>query len=329
MKALPQRQLRRAAGQLQLESAAADPDARLRAHPRCRPAAAASDRGRAGRRRRPDSADHRHQQPRGVDVRLGQAADAADHAGRASTAYFARRGRRTHGTGCWPRTRTIRAAARWSRSAPTSMFVRPGLGVRRRLQRARADLRVPLRPHHLDAAGAGARRHPRQRDRAHPAQLRVLPGPQDPPAGAAGAAGGGPAHAAHLAGLRHPRMGAGAGVVARTGRATTPSSDARGSSGPPATCRSTTPTRSAAAPGRDVLAASDTLVGVAAQVVQEPLEQPPMTGLPSVMPTARRHRWFIAITQVRSAAGRGNHAVVLGERGDAAGRASLNGRPCG
>ena len=37
-----------------------------------------------------DAADHRHQQPRGVDVRLGQAADAADHHG-AVDAYFAAR----------------------------------------------------------------------------------------------------------------------------------------------------------------------------------------------------------------------------------------------
>ena len=77
------------------------------------------------------------------------------------------------------------------------------------------DACVPLRPHHVDAAGAGAGRHPRQRDRAHPAQLRVVPGPQAASARAAGAAGGGPAHAADLAQLRHQGLGARTFLVRR------------------------------------------------------------------------------------------------------------------
>ena len=126
--------------------------------------------------------------------------------------YFARRGpeakdRVLAAYPDYPRRRALVAIG------SDAMFVRPGLGVRRRLQRARAHPRVPLRPHHLDAAGAGAGRHPRQRDRAHPAQLLVVSGPQAAPARAAGAAGGGPAHAADLAGLRDQGMGQGRVVV--------------------------------------------------------------------------------------------------------------------
>ena len=57
-------------------------DAGLWADPRRRSAAAASDRRGPRRGGASGAADHRHQQPRGVDVRLGEAADAADHARR-------------------------------------------------------------------------------------------------------------------------------------------------------------------------------------------------------------------------------------------------------
>ena len=92
-------------------------DTGLRTDLRRRPAATSS----AGRRPRrcggPDSADHRHQQPRGLDVRLDQAADAADHVRRRST-RTSTGPNPTPGSGCWRPTRTTRDVERWSRSAP-------------------------------------------------------------------------------------------------------------------------------------------------------------------------------------------------------------------
>ena len=119
VKALPQRQLRRAAGMLQLKSAATTPTLAygltygvdlLPSHP---VDAARDGHARAG------AADHRHQQPRGVDVRVDQAADAAHDHGVHRCLPRPRRARR-QGRACSPRTRTTRAGARWSRSAPTS-----------------------------------------------------------------------------------------------------------------------------------------------------------------------------------------------------------------
>ena len=106
------------------------------------------------------------------------------------------------------------------------MFGASGLGVRRRLQRARADAHVPVRPLRLEPAGARPRRHPRQRDRAHPAQLRLVPRPQDASAGAAacsrrsaGACSGRGWTSPHRAG----RRARSSGRAVRTGRSTTPS----------------------------------------------------------------------------------------------------------
>ena len=87
------------------------------------------------------------------------------------------------------------------------MFGAPGVGVRRRLQRPCADPHVPVRPLRLEPAAARARRHPRQRDRAHPAQLRLVPRPQAAPARPAAAAAGRQTHAARVAGLRGARAG--------------------------------------------------------------------------------------------------------------------------
>ena len=87
------------------------------------------------------------------------------------------------------------------------MFGGPGLGVRRRLQRPRADAHVPVRPFRVEPAGSRARRHPRQRDRAHPAQLRVVHRPQAASARASATAARRQAHAARLAGLRGQGLG--------------------------------------------------------------------------------------------------------------------------
>ena len=97
---------------------------------------------------------------------------------------------------------------------------RSGVGVRRRLQRARAHPHVPVRPLRLEPAGARPRRHPRQRDRAHSAQLQLVPRPQDASARASAAALGRQAHAARVAGLRRKRLGDGRDpVVQRSGLA--------------------------------------------------------------------------------------------------------------
>ncbi len=93
-------------------------DAGLRADLRRRPAAEPS--GRCGPRGHggPGAADHRHQQPRGVDVRLDQAADAAHDHG--VDRRLPRPGRpRRQGSGARRVPATTRAGARWSRSAPT------------------------------------------------------------------------------------------------------------------------------------------------------------------------------------------------------------------
>ena len=82
------------------------------------------------------------------------------------------------------------------------MFGGTGLGVRGRVQRRRADVRVPLRPRGGEPAGAEARRHARQRDRARAPHLRLVSGPADPSARPADPARGGSAHAAGVVGLR-------------------------------------------------------------------------------------------------------------------------------
>ena len=73
----------------------------------------------------------------------------------------------------------------------------------------RADARVPVRPFRVEPAASRARRHSRQRDRAHPAQLRLVHRPQAAPARAAAAAARRQAHAARLAGLRGQGLGHG------------------------------------------------------------------------------------------------------------------------
>ena len=100
VKALPQRQLRRAAGMLQLKSASRTPTLAygLTYGVDLLPQAS---RGRRPRRRdRAGAADHRHQQPRGVDVRVDEAADAADHHGvRRRLPRSRRTGRQGRGAG--------------------------------------------------------------------------------------------------------------------------------------------------------------------------------------------------------------------------------------
>ncbi len=76
------------------------------------------------------------------------------------------------------------------------------------------------------SAGAGPRRHARQRDRAHPAQLRLVHRAQAASAGPARAAVGRPPHAAHLAGLRH-RAGARGLAAATTAGDAPPASSGR------------------------------------------------------------------------------------------------------
>ena len=93
-------------------------DAGLRTDLRHRSAAAPSDRRRAGRCGCAGAADRRDQQPRGVDVRLVQTADAADHHAAASTPT-SRVATPPPRTGCSPPTPVTRAAARWWRSGPT------------------------------------------------------------------------------------------------------------------------------------------------------------------------------------------------------------------
>ena len=209
VKALPQRQLRRAAGRLQLKSAATTPtlaygltygvDLLPRAS-RSTPRAVArvarvpliigtnSHEASMFAWTKPPMLPTTH----GVDRRLLRP-------GRA----------RRQGPACWPPTRTTRAGARCIAFGSDVMFGAPGVGVRRRLQRARADAHVPVRPLRLEPAGARPRRHPRQRDRARPAQLRVVPRAQAAPARAAAAAVGRQAHAAGVAGLRGEGLGVG------------------------------------------------------------------------------------------------------------------------
>ena len=97
-------------------------------------------------------------------------------------------------------TRTIRVAGRDVIGSDAMFPRRPG---RSPTPTARTPRRMYRFDHTTGRCGRRGWRHPRQRDRAHPAQLRVVPGPQAAPARAAGAAGGGPAHAADLAGPRH------------------------------------------------------------------------------------------------------------------------------
>ena len=219
VKALPQRQLRRAAGRLQLKSAATTPTLAygltygvdlLPRHP--------IDAARA-RRGGQDAADHRHQQPRGVDVRVDQAADAADHHRRRST-------RTSTGSAPDARDRVLAAYPDYPRrraliaigsdvmfGAPTWAFADA--------YSAHAPTYV-YRFDHFDVEPASARprRHPRQRDRARPAQLRLVPRPQDASAGPTAAALGRQAHAAGVAGLRGARLGDGRDpVVQRSGLA--------------------------------------------------------------------------------------------------------------
>ena len=89
------------------------------------------------------------------------------------------------------------------------MFGGTGLGVRGRVQRRRADVRVPLRPRGGEPAGAEARRHARQRDRARAPHLRLVSGPADPSARPADPARGGSAHATGVVGLRRRSRSAG------------------------------------------------------------------------------------------------------------------------
>ena len=206
IKSLPQRQLRRAAGLLQQESASQTPTLAygltygvelLPQHP--------IDAARAGEVHRIPLiiGNNSHEASMFAWTKppmLPTTPESID-------GYFARRAPDSKAQvlaayPAYPRRRALIAIG------SDAMFVAPGLGVRRRLQRARADPRVPLRPHHLDAAGVAAGRHARQRDRAHPAQLFVVSGSQAAPARAAGAAVGGPAHAADLAGLCNQGLGA-------------------------------------------------------------------------------------------------------------------------
>ncbi len=104
----------------------------------------------------------------------------------------------------------------------------------------------------LEPAGARARRHPRQRDRAHPAQLCVLRGRKLHPLGRRVQPPVGPADAAGLAGLRDERLGnrRDPWSSGTTGPSTTPKNALRASFCPPMTGWSPIPTPSAARPGR-------------------------------------------------------------------------------
>ena len=111
VKGLPQRQLRSAAGLLQLKSASTTPTLAygltygvdlLPQHP--------LEAARTGALAR-IPLHHRHQQPRGVDVRLDQAADAADHDG--IDRCVPRPGRTAmQGSSCFRPTRTTRGGGR-------------------------------------------------------------------------------------------------------------------------------------------------------------------------------------------------------------------------
>ena len=81
LKELPQRELRRAAGELQLASVASTPSLGARLDLRGRSVAAASDRSGAAGRDGSNSVDPRYKSARGRAVRPGQAADVADDAG--------------------------------------------------------------------------------------------------------------------------------------------------------------------------------------------------------------------------------------------------------
>ena len=87
------------------------------------------------------------------------------------------------------------------------MFGGPGVGVRRRVQRARAHPHVPVRPFRLEPSGAGAGRDPWQRDRAHSTQLRLLHRAQAPSARATTAAARRQTHATGMAGFRGQGVG--------------------------------------------------------------------------------------------------------------------------
>ena len=160
LKSLPQRRLRRAAGQLQGESAADTPTLAYGLDLRRGLTAEASDRRRAGRSGVADPVDRRYQQPRGVDVRVGQAADAADHAvdRRRLLRADVTRGKGPSAGRVSELSATQRAHRVWFRHHVR----RSDVGVRRRLLGARTHLRLPLRPRRVEPATARPRRHARQ-----------------------------------------------------------------------------------------------------------------------------------------------------------------------
>ena len=192
------------------------------------------------------------------------------------------------------------------------------VGVRRCVQRARADLRLPVRPRRVEPARARPRRDARQRDRARPAQLFVVPGSQAAPAGSAGCSRRW-AGACSAPGWTSPP----ASWDADWPRYDAQRRAAPASSDRPATTPWPIPTPSGARRGRvctDRTAGGVALVGVAPQVVQEPLEQPLhhrlcrrscRAGLPCRWASSPSPRSGGSRRRVR------HHPVVLGERGDA------------
>ena len=174
IKSLPQRQLRRAAGMLQSESAAESPTLAygltygvdlLPRHP--------IDAARAARCQRVPliigTNSHEASMFAWVKPPMLPTTPAT------IDAYLDRIGTRCQGAGAG-RLSGLSASTGAGRVRLRRHVLRTRVGFRRRVQRPRPDLRVPVRPFRLEPAGLGAGRHPRQRDRARPTQLRVILG---------------------------------------------------------------------------------------------------------------------------------------------------------
>ncbi len=200
LKELPQRELRRAAGQFQLASVASSPTLAhgltygvdlLPQHPidAARAGAIARMPLIIGTNRREAALFARDKPPmlpttpESVERFLGHVAP--DCPGPADGGLFGLSGP--------PRTGSF-----WCRRDVR----RADVGVRRRLQRAGADLYVSVRPHTDDVAADRSRRGTRQRDRAHPAHLWLASGSTAASAGHVVDARGRAATAADVVGVR-------------------------------------------------------------------------------------------------------------------------------